>query len=399
MQELLRQETPESLRSASSGTIQGGQRAGVHVLLIALILVGLGIVMVYSSSSVLAHVRFADSGFFLERQGVRALIGLLFMFGLSRVPLHLWARAARLLLLGGMASLVLVLFLGEGPAQRWLRLPALLANFSIQPSEFVKLGLVLYLADVLVRKEKEMTDFKQGLVPRLLVVGVVLLLIALQPDLGTAIALGIIALVMLWVGGVRLAHLLLVGLAAIPFLALSLWVSTYQMERLAKFWQGGNYQVGQALVALGSGGSVGVGLGNSLQKQQFLPAPHTDFVFALIGEELGLAGTLSVIALFVALAIHGLRIAREARTYYGFLVAIGVTAMISVYALLNIGVVTGVLPTTGLPLPFISYGGSSLIGNLAGVGILVGVARTEERGWDGWQEMGERRRKLVRRSR
>ena len=387
------------MRSASSGTIQGGQRAGVHVLLIALILVGLGIVMVYSSSSVLAHVRFADSGFFLERQGVRALIGLLFMFGLSRVPLHLWARAARLLLLGGMASLVLVLFLGEGPAQRWLRLPALLANFSIQPSEFVKLGLVLYLADVLVRKEKEMTDFKQGLVPRLLVVGVVLLLIALQPDLGTAIALGIIALVMLWVGGVRLAHLLLVGLAAIPFLALSLWVSTYQMERLAKFWQGGNYQVGQALVALGSGGSVGVGLGNSLQKQQFLPAPHTDFVFALIGEELGLAGTLSVIALFVALAIHGLRIAREARTYYGFLVAIGVTAMISVYALLNIGVVTGVLPTTGLPLPFISYGGSSLIGNLAGVGILVGVARTEERGWDGWQEMGERRRKLVRRSR
>lgn len=399
MQELLRQETPESLRSASSGTIQGGQRAGVHVLLIALILVGLGIVMVYSSSSVLAHVRFADSGFFLERQGVRALIGLLFMFGLSRVPLHLWARAARLLLLGGMASLVLVLFLGEGPAQRWLRLPALLANFSIQPSEFVKLGLVLYLADVLVRKEKEMTDFKQGLVPRLLVVGVVLLLIALQPDLGTAIALGIIALVMLWVGGVRLAHLLLVGLAAIPFLALSLWVSTYQMERLAKFWQGGNYQVGQALVALGSGGSVGVGLGNSLQKQQFLPAPHTDFVFALIGEELGLAGTLSVIALFVALAIHGLRIAREARTYYGFLVAIGVTAMISVYALLNIGVVTGVLPTTGLPLPFISYGGSSLIGNLAGVGILVGVARTEERDGAGWPEAGERRRKLVRRSR
>ena len=387
------------MRSASSGTIQGGQRAGVHVLLIALILVGLGIVMVYSSSSVLAHVRFADSGFFLERQGVRALIGLLFMFGLSRVPLHLWARAARLLLLGGMASLVLVLFLGEGPAQRWLRLPALLANFSIQPSEFVKLGLVLYLADVLVRKEKEMTDFKQGLVPRLLVVGVVLLLIALQPDLGTAIALGIIALVMLWVGGVRLAHLLLVGLAAIPFLALSLWVSTYQMERLAKFWQGGNYQVGQALVALGSGGSVGVGLGNSLQKQQFLPAPHTDFVFALIGEELGLAGTLSVIALFVALAIHGLRIAREARTYYGFLVAIGVTAMISVYALLNIGVVTGVLPTTGLPLPFISYGGSSLIGNLAGVGILVGVARTEERDGAGWPEAGERRRKLVRRSR
>jgi len=167
---ILRQETSEPLLSPSPGVLRGGQRAGVHVLLIVLMLVGLGVVMVYSSSSVLAHVRFADSGFFLERQSVRGLIGLLFMFGLSRVPLQLWARAARFLLLAGMASLVLVLFLGEGPAQRWLRLPALLANFSFQPSEFVKLGLVLYLADVLVRKEKEMADFRQGLVPRLLVV-------------------------------------------------------------------------------------------------------------------------------------------------------------------------------------------------------------------------------------
>ena len=380
--------------------MRGTQRTGTHVLLIALILVCLGTVMVYSSSSALASRRFANSGFFLERQIVRALIGLFFMFALSRGPIRLWARGARWMLLAGLAALVLVLFLGVGPVGRWLQLPV----FSFQPSEFVKLALVIYLADVLVRKEKEMGEFKQGLLPRLLVIGGVLLLIALQPDLGTAIALGLIALVMLWIGGARLKHLLGTGLAALPLIGLSLLISPYQWQRLTKFVNGlleggtgGNYQVEQALVALGSGGWLGVGLGNSLQKQQFLPEPHTDFVFALVGEELGLAGTLSVIALFVALAVHGLRIAREAKSYFGFLVATGITGMISIYALLNIGVATGVLPTTGLPLPFISYGGSSLIGNLAGIGILVGVARSEEGEESVWRQQATMARPQVRR--
>jgi len=356
----------------------------MHVLLISLTLVGLGIVMVYSSSSVLARVRFADSSFFLERQAVRALAGLLIMFVLSWVPLWLWARWARGLLLTGVGFLVLVLILGEGPAQRWLRLPAQLADFSFQPSEFVKLVLVLYLADVMVRKEREMTDFKNGLLPRLLVVGAVLVLIALQPDLGTAIAVGLIALALLWIGRARAAHLIGAGLVVLPAIGLSLLFSRYQLQRVVNYLHGllnqveteGNYQLIQSLVALGSGGWLGMGLGNSMQKQQFLPAPHTDFVFAFIGEELGLAGTLSVIGLFVAFAIHGLRIARESPSYFGFLVATGITVMISVYALLNIGVVTGMLPTTGLPLPFISYGGSSLLWNLGGVGILIGVSRT-----------------------
>jgi cell division protein FtsW len=380
--------------------MRGTQRAGTHVLLIALTLVCLGTVMVYSSSSALASRRFANSGFFLERQIVRALIGLFFMFALSRVPIRLWAQGARWMLLAGLTALVLVLFLGVGPVGRWLQLPV----FSFQPSEFAKLALVIYLADVLVRKEKEMGDFKQGLLPRLLVVGGVLLLIGLQPDLGTAIALGLIALVMLWLGGARLTHLLGTGLAVLPLIGLSLLISPYQWQRLAKFIKGllyggsgGNYQVEQALVALGSGGWLGVGLGSSLQKQQFLPEPHTDFVFALVGEELGLAGTLSVIGLFVALAIHGLRIAREAKSYFGFLVATGITGMISIYALLNIGVATGVLPTTGLPLPFISYGGSSLIGNLAGIGILVGVARSEEEAGAVWHQRAAMARPQVRR--
>jgi cell division protein FtsW len=355
--------------------------AGMHVLVIAAILVGLGIVMVYSSSSVLASIRFADSGYFLERHLLRAGIGLAIMGAVVFVPVAFWARVAPLVLFAGLVSLILVMLIGQGPAQRWLPLPAILSGFAFQPSEFVKLALVLYLADVLVRKQEQMHELKTGLLPRAVVVGLIVALIALQPDLGTAIAVGLIAFVMLWVGGARLLHLVALGLAALPLVALSLYASRYQLQRVMSYLdgndlRGSDYQVFQSLIALGSGGGIGVGLGNSMQKQQFLPEPHTDFVFAFVGEELGLAGTLSVIGLFAALALYGFRIAREAEDHHGFLVATGITVMISVYAVINIGVVTGMLPTTGLPLPFISYGGSSLLWNMIGIGILVGISRS-----------------------
>ncbi len=356
--------------------------AGVQTLLIALILVGLGLVMVYSASSVLASVKFADSSFFLERQSIRAAIGLALLFFLVRIPLDLWARSARLMLVLGFVLLVLVLLLGEGRnTQRWIWL----AGVAFQPSEYVKLALVVYLADVMARRKDQMSDFRLGLMPRLIVIAAVVLLVALQPDLGTALAIGMIAGTMLWVGGARPLHLLGCGMAMVPFIAFSFYLAPYQLRRFLSFIhagdaQGTNYQLDQSLLALGSGGLYGVGLGNSVQKQQFLPEPHTDFVFAFIGEEMGLVGTLMVVGLFVAFAVHGLRIARDAPTYHGYLLATGITAMISVYAMLNIGVVTGVLPTTGLPLPFISYGGSALLWNLGGVGILVGIARGNVRG-------------------
>ena len=360
--------------------MRAAHSAGVQALLISLILVGVGLVMVYSASSVLASVKFAgNSSFFLERQSIRIAIGLALMFFLVRVPLNLWARGARLMLLLGLILLVVVLFFGEGRnTQRWFAL----SGFAFQPSEYIKLALVVYLADVLARRKEQMADFKTGFLPRFLVVAAVVGLVALQPDLGTALAIGLIASVMLWVGGARPAHLMGCALALMPCVALSLYLAPYQLRRFLNFIEAGdpqgiNYQLLQSLLALGSGGFFGVGLGNSMQKQQFLPEPHTDFVFAFIGEELGLAGTLSVIGLFVAFAIHGLRIARDAPTYHGFLLATGITAMISIYAMLNIGVVIGVLLTTGLPLPFISYGGSALLWNLSGVGILAAIARGE----------------------
>jgi cell division protein FtsW len=359
------------------------ERAARQVLLIAVVLVGIGVVMVYSSSSALAGTRFHDAGFFLHRQLLRAAFGLLIMFAISRVPLGWWRRLARPLLIGVIGLLVLVLLFGEGKgAQRWLPFRLPVAQITFQPSEFAKLVLVLYLADVMVRHRELMTDWQHGLLPRLLIIAIVLGLIVLQPDLGTALAIGTIALLMLWIGGARPAHLACVGIAGLPVIMVSVLTSPYQLQRLLTFFgaadpQGAGFQIAQAELALGSGGWVGVGLGNSMQKY-FLPEPHTDFVFAFAGEELGLFGTLSIIGLFIALALHGFRIAAGARSDFGFYTAAGVTMMISVYALLNVAVATGLAPTTGLPLPFISYGGSALLWNLCGLGILSAVARERE---------------------
>jgi len=364
-------------------TSSPAERAARQVLLIAVVLVGIGVVMVYSSSSALAGTRFHDAGFFLHRQLLRAAFGLLIMFAISRVPLGWWRRLARPLLIGVIGLLVLVLLFGEGKgAQRWLPFRLPVAQITFQPSEFAKLVLVLYLADVMVRHRELMTDWQHGLLPRLLIIAIVLGLIVLQPDLGTALAIGTIALLMLWIGGARLAHLACVGIAGLPVIMVSVLTSPYQLQRLLTFFggadpQGAGFQIAQAELALGSGGWVGVGLGNSMQKY-FLPEPHTDFVFAFAGEELGLFGTLSIIGLFIALALHGFRIAAGARSDFGFYTAAGVTMMISVYALLNVAVATGLAPTTGLPLPFISYGGSALLWNLCGLGILSAVAREQE---------------------
>lgn len=364
-------------------TTSPAERAARQVLLIGVVLVGIGVVMVYSSSSALAGTRFDDAGFFLHRQLLRAALGLLIMFAMSRVPLDWWRVLARPLLIGAIALLVLVLLFGEGKgAQRWLPFRLPLAQLTFQPSEFAKLALVLYLADVMVRHREVMADWQQGLLPRLVIIATVLGLIVLQPDLGTALAVGMIAMLMLWIGGAKAAHLAFVVLAGLPGVVLSVLFSPYQLQRLLTFFgeadpQGAGFQIAQAELALGSGGLVGVGLGNSMQKY-FLPEPHTDFVFAFAGEELGLFGTLSIIGLFLALALHGFRIAVGARSDFGFYTAAGISMMIGVYALLNVAVATGLAPTTGLPLPFISYGGSSLLWNLCGLGILSAVAREKE---------------------
>jgi cell division protein FtsW len=255
-----------------------------------------------------------------------------------------------------------------------------------QPGEIAKLALVFYMADVLARRREELADFRFGVLPRLVLSGIVVALVLLQPDFGNALAIAILTLVLLFLGGAKLAHV--GGLAALA--GVGGWVAVRTVPHIIERWQvwrasydltlegldtqGAGYQIYQSLVALGSGGIIGRGVGGSLQRA-FIPDPYTDFAFSIWGEELGLIGTIAVVAVFAFFMLRGLKIARRAPDAYGMVLAGGLTAMITVYAVINIGVATAMLPTTGLPLPFVSYGGSSLVVNMAAIGVLLNMSK------------------------
>lgn len=365
------------------------ERTDISLLLITLILVGLGTVMVYSSSSVLAQVKFGSSSFFLKRHLLRASAGVALMLLMMRVNYKFWAKISKPLPLLGFTLLLVVLFqkfTGSGSqvrgAYRWIRL----SWISFQPSELMKVILVLYIADYLVRRQDQIHDFSRGFLPQFLIVSSALGLIALQPDLGTAVVISLIVGILLFVGRAKLSHLVGVALGVLAILCVLIYGAGYGRERIEAFlhrgddMQGASYQINQSLLGLGNGGVLGVGLGGSEQKLFFLPEPHTDFIFSIIGEELGLLGTLTVLILFLLFARSAIRIAKKAPDLHGFLFAVGITTMILVCAGVNISVAMGVLPTTGLPLPLISYGGSSLLLTLGSTGILLNIYRQAQAG-------------------
>ena len=354
------------------------------MLLIVVCLVGFGTIMVYSASAALAQVRFENGHFFLQKWAVRMLISLIVMALVIRVDYHVWAKASKLLLALGFLGLFAVLFLkllsiGKvRGAYRWIPLP----GGTFQPADLMRLVLVIYLAESLSRRRLLVRDFSKGYLPHIIIVGTAMGLIILQPDLGTALAIGLTCTLVLYLGGVRFHYLFGTFLALLPFLYLIVFGFGYRKERVLSFLnptddlQGSGYHVAQSLLALGSGGWTGVGLGQSLQKYFFLPEPHTDFVFSIVGEELGLIGTIVLLLLFLLFGRLGLRIARSAPDTFGYLLAVGITCMVEVYALINMGVATGLLPVTGLPLPFISYGGSSLLLTLIATGILINISKS-----------------------
>lgn len=362
-------------------------RLHVQLTLLVLALVGMGTVMIYSASSGLAQLRFENGHFFLQRWVIRAAIGLIAMFLVMQVDYHTLSRVAKPLLLfafGGLLLLLALKLLGVGKvrgAYRWIPLP----GGAFQPSDLMRLALVLYLADALNRKKGILQTFKHGFAPYAMVVSLAMALILLQPDLGSALAIGLTCGMMLFVSGSRISHLGGSVLATLPAIYVIVFVFGYRRERVLTFLnptgdiQGDGYQISQSLLALGSGGLTGLGLGQSQQKYFFLPEPHTDFVFSILGEELGLVGTIGLLTCFVFFANLGLRIARSATDYHGFLLASGITYMVMIYALVNMGVATGLLPTTGIPLPFISYGGTSLLFTLVATGILINIGRQSVR--------------------
>jgi cell division protein FtsW len=345
-----------------------------------------GLVMVFSASAVVAGSRFHDYIYFLKRQLAWLGFGFLLLYLASRFDYTLWRRMALPILIVTTFLLIIVLIPGVGMmakgARRWLRLGAV----SIQPAEMVKLVVVLYLAAYLTRKEDRVTEFAVGFLPPLIVVGVLAVLVLLQPDLGTVGVVGLVTLGMLFLGGARLTHLLSMALLAVPAVGMLIWLSPYRMQRLMTFLEplkdptGAGFQVNQSFLAFGSGGLLGVGLGESKQKLFFLPEAHTDFVLALVGEELGLVGASAIMVLYAVLVLKGLQIAGRAREPFGRHLAHGITLLIGVQALINAGVVTGMLPTKGLTLPLVSYGGSSLVINLLAIGMLLSISRDRQGG-------------------
>ena len=356
----------------------------LQLLLLVLALVGFGLVMVYSASSGLAQSRFDNGHFFIQRWVLRALVGVVALLIAMHVNLDKVREYAKAILIIGFIGLGIVLVLkmfGVGKvrgAYRWVPIPGFGA---FQPADLMRLALVVFLAERLNHDKGALSEFKEYL-RHAGVVALAMFMIILQPDLGTALAIGLTCALMMYVAGVKVVHLVGAGLSAVPVIAFIVFGIGYRKERVMTFLnttgdvQGDGYQITQSLVALGSGGLTGLGLTQSLQKYFFLPEPHTDFVFSIVGEELGLLGTLGLLAGFLAFGHLGLKIARQAPDFHGFLLASGLTFMVMVYALINVGVSIGLLPTTGLPLPFISYGGSSLLLTMLAAGLLINVGRT-----------------------
>jgi cell division protein FtsW len=344
-------------------------------------LVGLSIVMVFNVSYFYAQDRFGDSLLFFRKHLVSIVLGTVAAVVAARLSAETYRRAAYPLLVTVLLALLMVLLPGvgvvRGGARRWLHLGPL----GVQPSELAKFAVVLYLACSLVKKGDRLGTFKYGIVPHYLVVGVLAGLLLLEPDFGTAALAAALLVFMLFAGGVPLRLLALPALAAIPALVGIAWRAPYRWARIVAFLNpehdplGINFQLKQSFIAIGSGGLWGVGLGESRQKMFYLPEAHTDFLFSVIGEELGLAGALLVLALFGVVAVRGFRIAVRHPDPFGSLLAFGVTLSLVLQGVVNAAVVLGCLPTKGLALPFLSYGGSAMIAALAQVGVLLALAR------------------------
>ncbi|HZV76826.1 MAG TPA: putative lipid II flippase FtsW [Candidatus Babeliales bacterium] len=344
-------------------------------------LIGIGLVMVFSASSATAYAQHGDIAYYLKRQLVWLAVGLGGAYGCYRLDYHRLRQLAPYLLIAAIAGLALVFVphvgLGVNGGRRWIGT----GSFSIEPSEFAKLALVIYLSAALSARGERITSLVRGLFPLCVPVVIMAMLVLMEPDMGTASLLLFIAFALFFAAGARLLHLLAVVLAIAPLAAFTVLSSPYRRARIFAFldpWKdplNTGFHIVQSLLALGSGGLFGVGLGASRAKFFYLPEQYTDFIFSVLGEELGLVGTLAVIALFVMLAYRAVRIALRAPDRFGFFLAVGCAAMITIQAFVNIGVVSSSWPVTGVPLPFISFGGSSLVVSLLAVGIIANVGR------------------------
>lgn len=378
------------------------------ILISTILLFAIGIIMV-SSSSVEHSIRYYDDPFhILKKHLLHSMAGVVILIFVINIPFNKYKYLSYILIIANIVLLILVLIPGfgikAGGAQSWLDFGV----FSMQPSEFVKLSLIIFASDILVRKRNSINRFIHLVIPLLLIVSIITFLVFLQPDLGTVIIIWLFLFTILFVGKVKFRHMFILFIIWLLIVGLFITKAEYRVGRIKSFLskylgeesllseylgeesllskylgeenntEGDDFQQRQALIALGSGGILGKGLGKSIQKLAYLPHPYTDFIFAIIGEELGLLGTISVAVLYLILAICGISICIRIENPLGKLLSIGITTYIVGQALINMSVVSGLLPVTGVPLPLISTGGSSLITSLASIGVLLNVARGEK---------------------
>ncbi len=337
--------------------------------------------MVYSASAIWAEYKFDDSFFFAKRQMLFAVVGMIAMFFIMNIEYWTWRNWAKVILIVCFVLLVLVLIPGIGNVRNGSRSWIGVGAFSVQPSEFMKLAMIAFLSKFLSEKQKQITSFKEGLLPSLGLVFTAFGLIMLQPDFGTGMVMVGTCIVMIFIAGAKIKHFVFLGLLGVAGIVGLIASAPYRMKRITSFmdpWQdplGSGFQMIQSLYAIGPGGLFGLGLGESRQKFFYLPEPQTDFIFAIIAEELGFIGGSFVLILFSLLLWRGVRVALGAPDLYGSLLATGIIAMIAIQVMINIGVVTGLMPVTGITLPFLSYGGSSLTLMLMAIGVLLNISR------------------------
>ncbi|MGL5416909.1 MAG: stage V sporulation protein E [Clostridium sp.] len=357
----------------------------IWLLAITVTLLSIGVVMVYSASSYFSMFESNDSTVFFKKQFMWAVLGIIALLIMTKIDYHNFRNKKLMYILYGV-TIVLLLAVFAFPAtkgaQRWIKLPGI----SFQPSELAKYTVVLFLAYKLTKMGKQVKDFWKGVVPALGYAGLIAGVILSQKNLSIAAVTMMVSFAMVYISGAKFKHMFGAIAPALASAAILFTVSSdYRYARLMNFtnpWAdpaGNGYQLIQSLYALGSGGITGLGLGQSRQKTMYMPEPHNDFIFSIIGEELGYIGCLVIIALFIFFIWRGIKISMEAKDSYGSLIAIGITAIIGIQCLINIAVVTGSMPVTGVPLPFISYGGSSLVINLAAVGILLNISRQKSK--------------------
>ena len=357
------------------------RNVSASIFIIISVLIAIGVVMIYSASAIYGYEKMGDSLYFLKRHIIYLSIGYIVMFGVMLMDVNILRRFSKHIMLFSAALLVLVLIPGLSRsisgARRWFSF----GPVTFQPSELVKIALIIYIADLAARKTGDIRSFLSGYLPAILVMGGCVGLVLLEPDLGTAIDMAAIVLLMLFISGVKVSYITLTLLASLPVLYFLLFSVPYRRKRLMIFlnpWEdrrGAGFQIIQSLIALGSGGIFGVGLGQSRQKLFYLPEAYTDFIFSIIGEELGLLGTMTVILLFGLFVWQGMRVSLSSHDSFGRVLSFGVVSMIALEAVINIGVTSGAFPTKGLPLPLVSYGGTSLIFHMMAIGLVLNVAK------------------------